>query len=64
MAASRSLRASLMGISGMAGFRSSVAGAGGDTECAGEAASAGGPGGGGGGATGGPMGPACGGEAE
>ena len=64
MAASRSLRASLMGISGICGFRGSTAGAGGDAECAGEAATAGGPGGGGGGATGGPMGPACGGEAE
>lgn len=64
MAASRSLRASLMGISGICGLRGSTAGAGGDAECAGEAAMAGGPGGGGGGATGGPMGPACGGEAE
>lgn len=58
MAASRSLRASLMGISGICGFRGSTAGAGGDAECAGEAVTAGGPGGGGGGATGGPMGPA------
>lgn len=64
MAASRSLRASLMGISGICGLRGSRAGAGGEAECAGEADTAGGPGGGGGGATGGPMGPLCGGEAE